>query len=102
MIDAREFAQRLLECSDGVLPIGELEEWFASNSWNVHKQGDPALTAAVFEFEEIYSAYSDGRITGNQIREEMRRLANAILRPFAPKASPIEADSLTVYEIGRR
>jgi hypothetical protein len=100
MMDSNEFAKRLLFCANGDISIEELEGWFDSNSWNVHQQGIEALTNAVFEFEEIYSAYIDGRMGEHEVRHEMRRLANAA-SPFYYKASPVEVDRLTVYEIGR-
>ena len=79
MMDAKEFAERLRNART----IEDFEDWFDSSSWDVHQQGDAALTAAVFEFEELYSAHLDGRMGPDSVRQEMHRLAGTV-RPFAP------------------
>ena len=101
MMDANEFAKLLRLCADGERSIEDFEDWFDANSWNVHQQGDAELIAAVFEVEEIYSAYLDGRMSVEGVRRQMGRLADA-LRFFAPKGTLVEPDRVTVHEIGRR
>ena len=77
-MDANEFAKLLRLCADGERSIEDFEDWFDANSWNVHQQGDAELIAAVFEVEEIYSAYLDGRMSVEGVRRQMGRLADAL------------------------
>jgi len=81
-MDANEFVYRLQLCADGDLSIDDMEGWIDSNSWNVHKDSPSAIADAVFEFEALYSAYSDDRMSQPAVRAELHELAES-LRPFA-------------------
>jgi hypothetical protein len=80
MIDLSEFASRLRRCADGQ-SIEDFEEWFDSASWNVHQENNEVLTDFVFRVESLLSAYAEGRLSGESVREQLKGLA-IVLRPF--------------------
>ena len=97
-MDSYQFANRLRQCSQGDLSIGALEEWLDSSSWNVHMQPNEALTDAVFEFEELYSVYCDGRIENSELQGWLGSLADA-LTGSAPIAGHLElANTIGPFE----
>jgi hypothetical protein len=79
MLDAIELSNRLRQCADGKCSIEELEGWFDSNSWNVHQLGDLRLVDTVFEFETLYTAYAEGRLSKKEMREAVGLLSSALL-----------------------
>lgn len=81
MMDLYELARQLRACAGG-LSIEDFEDWFDLNSWNVHQQNDQDLTDAVFRVEALHSAYADGRLSDDDFRKELARMAAAIY-PFA-------------------
>ena len=62
MLDFHELAGHLADCSQGKLSLGDFEDWFVRNSWNVHQSQDDNLIQAAFAIEELLSAESDARI----------------------------------------
>ena len=62
MIDFQQLSKRLAECSGQEMSLGEFEDWFVSNSWNVHQTRNRKLVDAVFHIEELLSAELDNRI----------------------------------------
>ena len=62
MIDFQQLSKRLAECSGQEISLGEFEDWFVSNSWNVHQTRNRKLVDAVFHIEELLSAELDNRI----------------------------------------
>jgi hypothetical protein len=62
MIDFQQLSKRLAQCSEQEISFGEFEDWFVSNSWNVHQTRNQKLVDAVFHIEELLSAELDNRI----------------------------------------
>jgi hypothetical protein len=79
MLTAEELAQRLLASAAGRIPVEEFEEWFDSNSWNVHKQRDQDMIDAVFHVEESFSSYADGRVDESALRRSLEEIAHELL-----------------------
>ena len=99
MLDANQFSQHLLQCANGQLSVCALEEWFDSNSWDVHQSGNARLTDAVFEFEELYAAYAAGLLPKKSFLLALMRLASAIL-PYDSVASSDGLSKLNGHQIG--
>jgi hypothetical protein len=62
MLEFQELSGHLADCSQGKLSLGDFEDWFVQNSWNVHQSKDDSLIHAVFAIEELLSAEVDARI----------------------------------------
>ena len=62
MIDFQQLSKRLAQCSEQEISFGEFEDWFVSNSWNVHQTRNRKLVDAVFHIEELLSAELDNRL----------------------------------------
>jgi hypothetical protein len=62
MLESQELSERLADCSRGSLSLGDFEDWFVRNSWNVHQSQDDNLIQAAFAIEELLSAEADARI----------------------------------------
>jgi len=75
MLEFRELSQRLADCSRGSLSLGDFEDWFVRNSWNVHQSQDENLIHAVFAIEELLSAESDARIDNVTLLRRFQQLA---------------------------
>jgi hypothetical protein len=81
MIELKELSNRLAECSAGEISIGDFEDWFVLNSWNIHQANNPELLDAVFRIEALLSEQLDNRIDDA-----------ALLRAFADLAAEYRSD----------
>jgi hypothetical protein len=81
-LDSRELVNELKRCAEGRLPIGDFEEWFAINSWNVHKQQDTRLTEAVFRIEELFSLLNDGHLQASDLLQRLGEVATDCFPPL--------------------
>jgi hypothetical protein len=92
MLHSEEMADQLRRCADGKVSIDDFEEWFASNSWNVHQQPDKHLTDAVFRVEYLVSSLNDGRLNAPEVLREFAALATGMTyqrRDSQERAHPI-------------
>lgn len=86
MIEFQELSNRLADCAAERISLGQFEDWFVLNSWNIHQANDQELVDAVFRIEALLSGHLDNRIDsatllrafGNLARE-YRRDGKAVL-----------------------
>jgi hypothetical protein len=81
MLHSKDLADQLKRCADGQTSIENFEEWFAQNSWDVHRQRDGDLTDTVFQIEYLFSALNDGRLTAPEILGQFAKIASGIHPP---------------------
>ncbi len=55
MLNGQQLADKLRECSKGHITLDAFDDWFAVESWNIHKQPNQELTDTVYEIEGIGS-----------------------------------------------
>jgi hypothetical protein len=75
MLELQELSGHLADCSQGKLSLGDFEDWFARNSWNVHQSEDDSLIDAAFAIEELLSAEADARIDRATLLRRLCQLA---------------------------
>jgi hypothetical protein len=75
MLEPQELSGRLADCSQGKLSLGDFEDWFVRNSWNVHQSEDDNLIHAAFAIEELLSAEANARIDTATLLRRFRQLA---------------------------
>ena len=78
MLNVQELASQLLASGSGQISIEDFEDWFDSNSWNVHQKGDQALIDAVFRIEELFSAYYDKRIDESGLQRSFGEISRQL------------------------
>jgi hypothetical protein len=78
MLECHELSERLADCSRGSLSLGDFEDWFVRNSWNVHQLQDENLIHAVFAIEELLSAEADARIDNATLLRRFQQLAQLL------------------------
>ena len=126
MIDFQQLSKRLAECSEQEISFGDFEDWFVSNSWNVHQTRNQKLVDAVFHIEELLSAELDNRIDhatllrlfgGLSAEYQSKQEAAQLATPFAwsgdrfcvrfasegsyGKAQPLNRDSIEDFGFSR-
>ena len=78
MPDFQELSGHLADCAQGKLSLGDFEDWFVRNSWNVHQSQDDNLIQAVFAIEELLSAEADARIDKTTLLRRFQELAQRL------------------------
>jgi hypothetical protein len=92
MLHSKDLADQLKLCADGQVSVEDFEEWFALNSWNVHRQQNKDLTDAVFRVEYLFSSLNDGRLEARDVRREFAELAAAVAT-----VQPIRSEAIAPY-----
>lgn len=77
-MEIQELAERLGDCSRGSLSLGDFEDWFVRNSWNVHQSRDENLIHPIFAIEELLSAEADARIDKTTLLRRFQQLAQLL------------------------
>ena len=77
MANASEIRTHLADWLDGKFSLAEFEDWFVPETWNVHKSNDPEAESLADEIELRLSEYSGGHLRAEQLREELKELANS-------------------------
>ena len=98
MLASHELSERLADCSRGSLSLGDFEDWFVRNSWNVHQSQDDNLIQAAFAIEELLSAEADARIDNATLLRWFQQLAQRLDsdRLFVKTGSISKSQPITV------
>jgi hypothetical protein len=56
---------------DREIGLNAFEDWFVSNTWNIHRWGSKAAEVLTFAIEESLSEYSSGHISEQQLCREL-------------------------------
>lgn len=88
MASSDQIRTKLLDCIEDRISLRAFEDWFVPSTWNVHLENDSQTESLVDEIEINLSEYTDGYLTLDQLRHNLRGLvAN---RPFASSGETVD------------
>lgn len=79
MLNATQLASRIDNLVLDLESIDDFEDWFRSESRDVHLWGDEGLNDFVFSVESAFSDYHFADLDESRLKEELARIAS----PFA-------------------
>jgi hypothetical protein len=59
MANAADIREQLGALLSQRISLDDFEQWFAPNSWNIHKSGDPDAQRSAYAIEHQLSRYKD-------------------------------------------
>lgn len=77
MLSERQLRDRVSEYVKGVVSLADFEDWFARESWNIHKSDDLAAQRLAYSVELRLSEHSSGHLPEQELREELNQLVSS-------------------------
>jgi len=71
MVSSSQIKERLSRFLAGQIGLDDFEDWFVSNTWNIHLSGSIAAEDLTFAVEESLSEYSSKHISEKELRIEL-------------------------------
>jgi hypothetical protein len=95
MLSAHEIKQKLSSVQSNSLSLDDFERWFASSSWNVHKDSSNQAIELVASIESVLSERNDFLLGANEVRVALLNFlkeqevsgAENFYRYYAPKSN---------------
>jgi hypothetical protein len=80
MLSVQSLREKLDEYAEGGLSVEALEEWLASSSWDMRRWVSTGLQRVVEHIQASLIEYSDGSIGQDDLRNELLRRRDQLLR----------------------
>lgn len=71
------------------------EDWFVQQSWDMHQDSEPNAQKVVASIELRLAEYTNGHLSEDDLRDELRPFASIYVDPVAVQTS---AQNTTLYE----
>src|SRR5437762_2500883 len=69
--------ERLTRYLNGLISLRQFQEWFVPATWNVEQIHDQSAYDLTYDIELKLAEFSNGHLTENQLREELRQIADS-------------------------
>ncbi len=77
MVSGSQIKEQLARFLAGQIDLDDFEDWFVSNTWNIHLSGSVAAESLTFAIEESLSEYSSQHISDRILRRELSQILGA-------------------------
>jgi hypothetical protein len=71
MVSSSQIREQLANFLVGRISLDAFENWFAQNTWNIHKSGSVAAEDLTFAIEGSLSEFSSSHIDERELRAEL-------------------------------
>src|SRR5688500_4512637 len=85
-----ELRKKLIQYVIGKVPLREFQQWFVSETWDIHLSGEQGAISLTYKVELRLAEYSSGLLPENQLRHELSDLLSNATFTFRRASSVIQ------------
>ncbi len=93
MFSEIQLREELARYLNGKLSLDDFEDWFARESWNVHKSNDLGAQRMAYAVELRLSEHSNGHLPEDELRNELDQLLRSPVIVFFGQSQAVQTGS---------
>ncbi len=97
MISVQEISAMLRQVALSGISLDDFDEWLTRQSWDMHKDSDPAAIAMVGRIERLFAEHERDLITDDDLLQSLQRMNGIYLINVQDEPHVVSAGSVNTY-----